>query len=156
MQIPNHGLLKPETAPRWRERLTARKKSRWRERQTKRQREKEERGDCILWLAQESFLKLKQANAERVFLSTFHKGHFTSFLCNLAKGPRNSLLFRHGFNKEGLILINRVASNWRVYFLPQEGSITVSSVHAGGCEAFDCWKSVNSWKFEFFFLKIQT
>lgn len=66
------GLLKPGTATRWRESLIAR--------------EADERGEYILQLALESVLKLKQAKAKMVFLSTFHKGHFISLL--LGAGPK--------------------------------------------------------------------
>ena len=82
------------------------------------EREATEREDRIVWLALKSFLKLEHAKAERGLLSTLLKGHFISFLWYLAQGPGNILLFRHGLHKEDLILINRVANNWRSMWSP--------------------------------------
>lgn len=81
-------------------------------------RETDERGEYVLQLALRSFLKLKEAKAKMVFLSTFHKGRFVSFLCYLAQGPKNISVFSFGLDKEDIILFNRVANDGRGFFLP--------------------------------------
>lgn len=73
--IPNHGVIKARRVLRWRESLIVRERSRW-ERRTH------------LWLAPDSFLKLKQAGAEMVMAPDISQRPLHFFSSLFDTGPK--------------------------------------------------------------------